>query len=384
MKISKLFEKHVFLSRDLARMKWKAILYRKFFIKEMYKTFTFYNKRKERLCYPKSLQLPITNKCNLDCVMCGIQSKTNKREISKDDFRKMLSDPIFKEINSVGINGGEPFLISDIVERVEILVKVLPKLKNIYIISNGTLTEIMEKKLPLIKDVCSMNDIYLTISISVDGIGDIHDQVRAKGGTFEKTLKTISMIQKEKERFCDYLNIICTVSKYNVYDLNNIELFASENNWNISYNIATEHARLNNGSRVENFSLLNDAQAKYLAREFFFKKFKQTKSESYYAIFRYLENEEPYRPCYCTYLKSGITITPEGDICYCATHSKSIGSIYDKESIEKTYFMNENYNNQIKISYCNQCSHYIMGELYRKEIKGYIDKCIEEYYKYRI
>lgn len=375
---------HQLVIRDLARLKRKIKLYKRYYKEKIYKFITFYNWRKSTLCYPKSLQLPLTNRCNLDCVMCNIQSKEYKKEIPLVEFKKLLENSLFKEIISVGLNGGEPFLVKDIVERVKILINKLPKLKTIYIISNGVLKKIIEERLPEIKKCCDDKNIKLVISISIDGINDVHDLVRAQNGTFEKAVNTINMIQEDEKKYCHYLNIICTVSKYNVYSLNELENFAKLQKWNISYNIATEHERLNNDNKYDGFSLQTDEKAKAMAREFFFKKFQETLSQVYYAIFRFLEDDNPVRVCGCGYLKSGITITPEGEVCYCATHSKAIGSIYNKESLKDIYFSNEKYNNSLKKEYCKKCSHYIMENLDSKEYKNYIRLCLSQYQKYKL
>lgn len=377
-------ENHQLVIRDLARLKRMTKLYKKYYKEKIYKFITFYDWRKSRLCYPKSLQLPLTNRCNLDCVMCNIQAKEFKKEIPIDKFETLLEDSIFKEIISVGLNGGEPFLVKDIIERVKILINKLKKLKTIYIISNGVLTKTIEERLPEIKRYCDEKNIKLVISISIDGINDVHDIVRAQNGTFEKAVNTISMIQKDENKYCHYLNIICTVSKFNVYSLNELENFAKQQKWNISYNIATEHERLKNDSKYNDFSLQTDEKAKSMAREFFFKKFQETQSQIYYAIFRYLDYETPVRVCGCGYLKSGITITPEGEVCYCATHSKAIGSIYDKKSIKDIYFSNDKYNNSLKKEYCKKCSHYIMENLDSKEYKNFIRQCLSQYHKYKL
>ena len=65
--------------------------------------------------YPEILQFPITNNCNSKCVMCNVTSNILKNEMTVDEFRKIINDDIFKEIKSVGINGGEPFLCKNLI-----------------------------------------------------------------------------------------------------------------------------------------------------------------------------------------------------------------------------------------------------------------------------
>ena len=254
-----------FLIKNIKISVKKAILISKFFLKIGYHFLRFYNIKDNKLHYPVSLQLPITNKCNLDCLMCNIKCKNSSKEITVDILNKTMKSKLLKKITSVGVNGGEPFVLADIVERVSVLVNALPKLKSIYIISNGTFTENIIKKLPLIYDVCKKKKVFLQLSISIDGIGKIHDIVRCKEGTFDRAINTINIIKSDLKKYCDYLNIICTVSKANVYNLPETDEFAKMNGWNISYNVATIHERLYNYNKIDNFSIFDDLISKNLA-----------------------------------------------------------------------------------------------------------------------
>lgn len=376
-------KKNPLILRDLARVKWEAKLSYKYYKRKIYKIISFYNFRKATLCYPRSIQFPLTNRCNLDCIMCNIQSKTFKDEIQIEVLEKVLKQNLFKRVNSVGINGGEPFLVNNLINYVDIFLCSLPKLKSIYIISNGVFTRRIQEMLPMIRQHCIKSKVQLILSISIDGCEEVHDTVRNKKGTFAHALETIQMIQRNKTAFCDYFNIICTITKNNIFEINELDVLAKKNNWTISYNVATVHERLNNNSKEKDFSIFSDREATYLAIEFFYKKFLETKSEIYYTLYRYLEDNEHKRICNCSYLKSGITITPEGDICFCATHSKVIGSIYDNKSLYDIYFKAENYNNEIRQKYCTNCSHYMMGDILDKEYKNYIKECIDQYRSYR-
>ena len=63
---------------------------------------------------PTSIQLPITNRCNSRCEMCDVWQMDTSGEMDINEFQKILSDPLFSQINSVGINGVEPTLVHTI------------------------------------------------------------------------------------------------------------------------------------------------------------------------------------------------------------------------------------------------------------------------------
>ena len=353
--------KYNFLENHMYGM--RSFLYAKnyvrFMLKKKIKKVLFRrNNSQNKICYPTILQLPITNACNLDCVMCNIHAN-KKKNINIEDFNDLVVNAsVMKNIEAVGINGGEPFLLNNIEEYVKCLIH-LPKIKKIYIISNGYFTERIIEKTKKIKDICKNNNIEFTISFSLDGVGKIHDLVRKQEGCFDNLMKTINFIKKEQDLYCDKLNFICTISKYNVEYLLELDMFCRKNELMINYNIATEHERLKNHDKYGEYSILSDRRSTLLAAEFFYQKFRETNLNKYYALFMYLRDNVHYRYCGCQYLHDAITITPEGNICYCATRSKEIGNIYS-DNIEQVYFSNAEYNNQIKEEYCIHCSHYIV------------------------
>lgn len=63
----------------------------------------------DRQSKPVTIQLPITYKCNFDCVMCGMRTMINKKDISIGDLERILANPLFSDIENVGLNGESHF-----------------------------------------------------------------------------------------------------------------------------------------------------------------------------------------------------------------------------------------------------------------------------------
>ena len=151
-----------------------------------------------------------------------------------EEFQKIINDDIFKNIKSVGINGGEPFLCNNLISFVKILSEK-ENIQAINIISNGFLTDIILKKTKEIYEICKRKNINFHISFSLDGYGEIHNKVRGIPNVFPRTIKTISNIVNNKELYCDSYDIGCTVVKQNVDYLVELESFAEKMNWNIKF-----------------------------------------------------------------------------------------------------------------------------------------------------
>ena len=62
-------------------------------------------------------------------------------------------------------------------------------------------------------------------------------------------------------------------------------------------------------------------------------------------------------PCECQFNR-WVTLTPDGCISYCATHSKVLGNGLQNSSYE-IFNNNIDYLNDLKKKYCSTCSHYI-------------------------
>ncbi|NLF44279.1 MAG: radical SAM protein [Bacteroidales bacterium] len=178
-----------------------------------------------KIKYPKVLQLPITNKCNCRCVMCNIWKNKNTIEFSLDEFAKFLKDPIFKKIESVGINGGEPSLLPNLPDYVDSIL-TLPKLKHVNIISNGLLSKRFLFVVEEIYKRCKKNKVTFHLSFSLDGVGNIHNTIRGIPNAFEKVVSTIDAVKSNKLKYCDDFNIGCTIVNQNVNNLVELEAFA--------------------------------------------------------------------------------------------------------------------------------------------------------------
>jgi len=135
---------------------------------------------------PKHLQVNITNKCNLRCIMCGAEKGSD--EISLELFDEISKWYLpYSETFSNTING-EPFAHSNFNGILDIMEKYKPK--NAFTLSNGSLSvneEIWEKFIRT----------HRSIHFSVDAATkDTHKSIR--GFDMEKLFKNINIIKEIK------------------------------------------------------------------------------------------------------------------------------------------------------------------------------------------
>lgn len=133
----------------------------------------------------------LTNKCNLRCAMCtqyGDNYKENaKQDMPLEDWKKFfdsISDTNPKP--KIILIGGEPLLYKDF----DALVEYLSELKfNIHLVTNGVF---LDKHIDIIRKT------EMNITISIDGLENTHDKIRAVSGTFKKVIENIRLINRLK------------------------------------------------------------------------------------------------------------------------------------------------------------------------------------------
>lgn len=319
---------------------------------------------------PTELQLPITYKCNFDCVMCGMSHMTSQGHISRTQLRNILSDQLFRNIRSVGINGGEPFLREDLIECIKSITEVLPKLEMINIISNGFFTKRIIELLPQIKALCEAKQIRVHLALSVDGINEMQNTMRGNDNAYASVMKTIHKIKKEKNKYCDKLTVICTITKYNIFRINEMKIWSEQNSISVSYNIATINRRIDNKDKEMNFSVFSDKETRFLTMEFLYEQYCKTKEEKYYGLYYFVKTGRRIASCPYRYYR-GVTLMPNGQLAYCATHSKCLGDT-TKRSAYDLFYTNQLYYHRLCKEKCSTCSQYIYNMNYegQKELRS--------------
>ncbi len=156
------------------------------------------NRRRGKLVRPLFLGYAVTWRCNSRCIMCDTWKSsphhplTGAPELSPQELDDILARnaEFLLSVKKVGLTGGEPFLRDDLAEIVRALHKRLPRAR-MSLVSNGLLTERVLKTLEEIRSFFP----ELVFSVSLDGIGQVHDKVRGIPGAYDKALATIKGAQ---------------------------------------------------------------------------------------------------------------------------------------------------------------------------------------------
>jgi len=164
---------------------------------------------------PSYLIYFVTTRCNARCRMCfywrEMESSPLEDELKPEETEKIARH--LPRLVQLTLSGGEPFLREDLFELVRPLIeKARPLILSIP--SNGILTESIIRAA---RQICSSYPgLRLNLELSLDGIGDLHDQIRGKKGAYENLLASWKALKEVQKKFKNLrLGILTVLSAFN-------------------------------------------------------------------------------------------------------------------------------------------------------------------------
>lgn len=305
---------------------------------------------------PRQLNFPVTDTCNARCVMCDVWKENVSDDMSVEQLREVLSQPFFQDIEHVGISGGEPFLRVDLHEVVQVFCD-LPKIKSVSITSHG-FNHVRHKTIgPKIVDLMKSRGVGFTMNLSIDGVGEVHDRVRGVPGGFSKLLDTIALYQEMDVPIVGQ----CTVSKYNLYNLSQLDSFMRKKKIDIIYRLSTSIERLSNAKTMEDVAL--DSRERSFFADFLSysgvidRTANLTRRLFYRQLVETLQNDAP-RAAPCYYQNEAVLLSSRGELFQCSIVETAVCNALDT-SVSEQYFSSENLNalKKTKSEVCARCPH---------------------------
>ncbi len=119
--------------------------------------------------------------CDARCTMCNNWKRGDRKsDMTLAQLEPVMDNPFWGAVENLNISGGEPTTRNDLPEMVEMFQRHLPRLRKIGINTTGLTPHRAIPMLTRIVEFCAEKDLLISIRVSLDGIGDIHDQVRAR------------------------------------------------------------------------------------------------------------------------------------------------------------------------------------------------------------
>lgn len=165
----------------------------------------------------------LTYRCTSHCKTCTMwQRKGKEHEMDLGDWKKAVDMCYEVGVRWIELFGGDALL------RKDILIPITEYIKKSHPEMYCDLTtncNLMDKEAAYGLVQAGMDDIW----ISMDGIDQVHDEVRGKGGTFDRVVRGVDwLLQARRKNLLPRLRANCTISKFNVHLFEKILPFAEK------------------------------------------------------------------------------------------------------------------------------------------------------------
>jgi radical SAM protein with 4Fe4S-binding SPASM domain len=177
----------------------------------------------KHIVHPATVMVELTNHCNLHCITCAREYEFGKQmalgHIDFDLFKSIV-DQVYPYIDSIGLTGlGEPLMYKHLPESLAYI-----KSKNKGIITSISTNANLPQAPQIIGKIKNHID---TIQVSIDGIGEVYNQIR-KNGDFDKLRNNLIEIVKITENTQIDIMFNMVVMKENYFQMADILEFANE------------------------------------------------------------------------------------------------------------------------------------------------------------
>ena len=298
--------------------------------------------------------------CDAQCEMCNNwKHGERKRDMTLAQLEPVMQHPFWGAVENLNISGGEPTTRNDLPEMVEMFHRHLPRLRKVGVNTTGLTPHRAIPMLTRIVKFCETNDLLFSARVSLDGIGDIHDQVRHVKRGFEKASQTIEAMQALAEASANFqFGIAATIFATNLDDAQNILTWARTKKLDVVFNMLRfTDAMLNNKHLEEKIGFHEREEA--FMRRFFLDRVQEESILSGQA-FMYLHYADMIANGYkrtmpCPFRSQGLLLNPYGDLHYCE-NSHAIGNVLTTPA-EELYFNAENlaHREHVKETVCPTC-----------------------------
>jgi MoaA/NifB/PqqE/SkfB family radical SAM enzyme len=367
---------------------------------------------------PRQLQINVTFHCNSRCTMCNIWQMEDRPEMDLAQFSHVLKDPLFDGIEHLTLAGGEPSLRPDLMPLTELFINRMSHLKSLTLVTNGLAVERILADSRVMLRLCAEHGINLNISVSLDGVDGVHDEMRNVPGAFarvEKCLLGLKELQSEflrggtqslapsavvlgrsspsaKEyRGAFWFGVGCVITRKNLYRLHELQAWCDERGIEVGFQLVGFHE-----TYVANIEQRGELDFDQADREYLFQflgELAADRSASNFMAYYWNDMLSMYRDgrprqTPCPFAVDSFVLDAYGDIYYCLSERK-IGNCLSTEQKEQNsqteyqsagpcsaiYYDSKNlaFRKQMTRSSCLQCNSACFVNVgIKKDLKKYL------------
>ncbi len=151
---------------------------------------------------PVLLNILVTSVCDMRCTHCFFTDELDDRPRKKLQMKAQEIDRIAETLGgNLGVlilAGGEPFTRKDLPEIVSSFYRH-NNLESVYVMSNGQIQKRIFPDVTRILDECP--NLNVTVALGIDGLGEQHDKIRQKPGSWTIAIDTARELQAIKKQY---------------------------------------------------------------------------------------------------------------------------------------------------------------------------------------
>ena len=279
--------------------------------------------------------------CDARCEMCNNwKFGDRKSDMTLAQLEPAMRHPFWGAVENLNISGGEPTTRNDLPEMVELFQRHLPRIRKIGINTTGLTPNRAIPMLTRIVEFCGKHDLLLSVRVSLDGIGDVHEQVRHVKRGFEKASQTIDAMQALAAKSPHFqFGIASTIFAKNLEDATRIREWAREKNLDVVFNMLRFTDNMLHNKDLEATVGFKTREEDFM-RKFFLDRVAEESILSGQS-FMYLHYADMiangyHRTMPCPFQRQGLLLNPNGDLFYCE-NSQKLGNVLDTPASELYY-----------------------------------------------
>jgi MoaA/NifB/PqqE/SkfB family radical SAM enzyme len=271
--------------------------------------------------------------CDARCEMCNNWKWGNRKEdMTLEQVDRVMDGDFWGAVENLNISGGEPTTRNDLPELVELFHRRLPRMRKVGVNTTGLTPTRAIPMLTRIVEFCAKQRLPVSIRVSIDGVGEVHDQVRHVKRGFEKASETIEAMQKLAEKHANFqFGLASTIFAANMKDAQRIRDWARGKKLDIVFNMLRFTDAMLHNRELEEKIAFRAAEEEFM-RKFFLDRV-QEESVLSGQSFLYLHYADMIANGYkrtmpCPFQRQGLLLNPNGDLFYCE-NSQKIGNALD-------------------------------------------------------
>lgn len=261
--------------------------------------------------------------CNSRCKHCNIwQTPADPERLTYPEILKTFQHPYLSDLEYVIITGGEPTLRDDIVEVFKIIHACCPK-ATLQLSTNGLASDKIKR---IVKEILD-EGIRLDVGLSLDGVGNKHDDMRGVPGNFKKIDGLIDYFKTLKEEYSKFnFSLSTTVSELTVDNYDEIKEYAMKKDVDIEYS-AYQSAPFYKHSESDK-DMSRDNKMKRIVED-------MPPSPRKGAWLDHLNGKSIRFPCFA--LRNFFVLLHNGDVVPCLLYSDKVAGNVKKNTVEEIF-----------------------------------------------